>query len=292
MLLSSDDEPILISGPSSFKTYLARSFLLNNSNIEIVSLNSEITMSQLIGSNVPFIKEDAKLFYLKAIYEILRINNIENKLKYLENFEKNKEKIKELIKIEKEEKINIKKNSWLEYALNNFDKKLFEDDKKNKITRNKLLIEFQPGILLSAVIKKKLLILKKITDVKTENLERLNECLTGNKKITLNEDIQNTYTDENKKEIDLGKDFRIIATCNEGEESKLSDAFLSRFSLIFVNKYSPKEEKNVIKHKKSLKKLDEYINKYLETFKPDSEFTLAQKMNCFRQKTNKHLIIN
>ena len=154
MLLSSDDEPILISGPSSFKTYLAKNFLIK-SNIDIVSLNSEITMSQLIGSNIPFIKDDAKLFYLRAICEILRINNIESKLKYLENFDKNKEKIKELIRKEKD-KINIKKNSWLEYSLNNFEKKIFEDDKKNKFARSKLLIEFQPGILLSAVIKKKL----------------------------------------------------------------------------------------------------------------------------------------
>ena len=145
MLLSSDDEPILISGPSSFKTYLAKNFLIK-SNIEIVSLNSEITMSQLIGANVPFIQEDAKLFYLRAIYEILRVRNIESKLEYLDNFDKNKEKIKKLINEEKE-KINIKKNSWLEYSLNNFEKKLFEDDKKSKINSNKLLIEFQPGIL-------------------------------------------------------------------------------------------------------------------------------------------------
>ena len=84
MILSSDDEPILISGPSSFKTYIAKKFLIK-SNVDIVSLNSEITMSQLIGSNVRFIKDDAKLFYLRAIYEILRINNIESKLKHLEN---------------------------------------------------------------------------------------------------------------------------------------------------------------------------------------------------------------
>ena len=68
MIISSDDEPLLISGPSSFKKYLAQKFLKTN-NIEIISLNSEITMSQLIGSNVPIIKEESKLFYLKAIYE-------------------------------------------------------------------------------------------------------------------------------------------------------------------------------------------------------------------------------
>ena len=100
MILSSDDEPILISGPSSFKTYLAKNFLIKR-NVEVVSLNSEITMSQLIGSNVPFIQEDAKLFYLRSIYEILRITNIESKLKYLEKFDENKEKIEELINEEK-----------------------------------------------------------------------------------------------------------------------------------------------------------------------------------------------
>ena len=49
-------------------------------------------------------------------------------------------------------------------------------------------IEFQPGIFISARIKGNNLIIKNITYVKTENLEHLNEALTGNKKITLNED--------------------------------------------------------------------------------------------------------
>ena len=31
-----------------------------------------------------------------------------------------------------------------------------------------------------------------------------------------------------------------------------------------------------------MEKLDEYINKYFEIFKQDTEFNLAQKMNCFR----------
>ena len=278
MIISSDDEPLLISGPSSFKTYLAKKFLKTN-NIEIISLNSEITMSQLIGSNVPIIKEESKLFYLKAIYEILDVTNIESKLKYLENFEKNIPKIREIIE---KEKVNLEiKPKWLEYAFKNLEEKLFKNEANNKLENNKLLIEFQPGILLSAVIKKKSLILKKIADVKTENLERLNECLTGNKKITLNEDIQNTYTKENKKEINLGKDFRIIATCNEGEESKLSDAFISRFTLIYVNKYTKDEEKKVLSSKE-LERLDKYIKNYYEKFKYEGEFSLAQKINCFR----------
>ena len=72
-----------------------------------------------------------------------------------------------------------------------------------------MVIEFKPGIFISARIKGYNLILKNITYVKTENLERLNEALTGNKKITLNEDIQNSFTPENKKEINFSNDFRV-----------------------------------------------------------------------------------
>ena len=43
-------------------------------------------------------------------------------------------------------------------------------------------IEFKLGIFISARIKGYNLILKNITYVKTENLERLNEAITGNKK--------------------------------------------------------------------------------------------------------------
>jgi hypothetical protein len=112
-----------------------------------------------MGSNVPNNKEESKLFYLKAIYEILGVTNIESKLKYLENFEKNIPKIREIIE---KEKVNLEiKPKWLEYAFKNLEEKLFKNEANNKLENNKLLIEFQPGILLSAVIKKKSLILKK-----------------------------------------------------------------------------------------------------------------------------------
>jgi len=104
-------------------------------------------MSQLIESNIPIIKEESKLFYLKAIYGILWVNNIENKLNYLENFDKNIKTIKDFIEKEKG-KIDWKPN-WLEYALNNLEEKLCKNKKDNKLENNRLLIEFQPGILLS-----------------------------------------------------------------------------------------------------------------------------------------------
>ena len=114
----------------------------------------------------------------------------------------------------------------------------------------------------------------------------MNEALTGNKKITLNEDIQNSFTEENRKEINFNKEFRLIGTCNEGEETTLSEAFLSRFTLIYINKYNEEEELKVLQNKTSDTKdidilnqiLDEYYNKF-----PDiAKMNLAQKINCFK----------
>ena len=63
ILITSDDEPILISGPSSFKTYLAK-LIYHNDKSEVISLNSETTISQLIGSETPLTSEKAKYYYL------------------------------------------------------------------------------------------------------------------------------------------------------------------------------------------------------------------------------------
>ena len=70
ILISSEDEPILISGPSSFKTFVSE-ILLNNSKYEIISLNSESTLAQFIGSTILLSKEESKGYYLKQIYELL-----------------------------------------------------------------------------------------------------------------------------------------------------------------------------------------------------------------------------
>ena len=72
ILIASDDEPILISGPSSFETFLAKLiFILGK--CETISLNSESTISQLIGSSTLLTSEKAKTFYLQQFYEIYRL---------------------------------------------------------------------------------------------------------------------------------------------------------------------------------------------------------------------------
>jgi len=217
------------------------------------------------------------------IYEILQINNIENYLKYLENFESNKNKILKKINYFILDKKIDKKHPFF-YALEHFKKKLFKEEDKAKSLFD-MKIEFQPGIFISARIKGNNLILKNITYVKTENLERLNEALTGNKKITLNEDNQNSFTPENNKEISFSKDFRVVGTCNEGEEASLSDAFLSRFTVIYVDKYNDEEEKKVLKDEagdiKDINYLNSLLEKYYSYFNDINKWNLSQKINCF-----------
>ena len=310
ILIASDDEPILISGPSSFKTFLAELLFKNrNEKYDVISLNSELTISQLIGSPTILSLENEKYYYLNQIYEILQANNIELLLQDLKDFQGNKEKIKKTIEDLKVELIRKKRINKIEeypfnYALEKFQEKLFKDEKSKKNSLFNIKLEFKPGIFISSLIKGVNLILKNITNVKTENLERLNEAFTGNKKITLNEDTQDSFTDKNTKEIKFNN-FRIIATCNEGDETSLSEAFLSRFTLIYVDKYSEDEEENVLKKlaesnniddedieendKKvsgeiNLEELQTKLNEFYDFCKNKSldfvKINLAQKINC------------
>jgi len=191
--LASQNEPILLSGPSSYKTYIAEKFLSNNNRTnkyKIISLNSELTTAQLIGTPILLTTEKAQNYYLRQICEILQVNNLEKILKEFEELNSNKELIKEKITKLKEDfmknnGITNMENYPFNYALERFIEKLTQDEKEKK-SKFGFDIEFKPGIFISALIKGCNLILKNITNVKTENLERLNEAFTGNKKITLN----------------------------------------------------------------------------------------------------------
>ena len=62
-LIAHNEEPLLITGQTFFKTYLAQlSFKNDKYSYEIVSLNHESTIPQLLGSFSFFIPEDTKMF--------------------------------------------------------------------------------------------------------------------------------------------------------------------------------------------------------------------------------------
>ena len=70
--LTSDKEPILLIGPSGYKTFLAQKFL---SNAKTITLNQESSVEQLLGSSSFFSKSEVKDFYLRLIVLICRLNN-------------------------------------------------------------------------------------------------------------------------------------------------------------------------------------------------------------------------
>ena len=139
-------------------------------------------------------------------------------------------------------------------------------------------IEFKPGLILNAILLKKSLILKDMPQVKTIVLERFNELFSGKHNLTLVEDIPGTLTTKENKELrNFNKNFRVIATCKPGDELKLSEALLSRFTLISCEKYNENEEKLVLTYKVSDE--DKDISEFNKLAK---DFSLSERLNCLR----------
>ena len=85
---------------------------------------------------------------------------------------------------------------------------------------------------------------KNLSNLPTIILERFNELFSGKYNITVNEDI--LITPESNKELsEFNKNFRVFGTCHPGATSQLSEAVISRFTLIYVGEYALDEQKTV-----------------------------------------------
>ena len=251
VLLSNEDEPILLTGPSGFKSFLAKKIL---SQDDIISLNQESSIEQLLGSPLFLTNIEAKKFYIYYICLICQSNNY---LDYIKELEKNENIVTDDLKNKINEEIKKKNNCKIipktfKVSLDNLTKKLYSN--KTYSERGVLLdmkLEFKPGLFLSAILGGKSLILKNLSNLPTEVLERFNELFSDQHSLTIPEDIYNTFTSKNKKElsnfVNKFHKFRVIATCPTGYSSKLSEAALSRFTVIAVDEYSEKEQKFILK---------------------------------------------
>lgn len=109
-------------------------------------------------------------------------------------------------------------------------------------------IEFCPGLFLIAILGGSCLILKNLSDLPTIILERFNELFSGKCNLTISEDIPNRITTEGNRTLsDFNSNFRVFGTCPPGATSKLSEAVISRFTIIYVGEYEPEEQKTVLK---------------------------------------------
>ena len=287
-IISSNDESLLFLGKTSCKTFLCETLFHNE--LEIIHLNQETNINQLLGGPMVLSKKEAEFFYFKYLCNLCgKAHNIKN---LYEQYQKNKLKPNKFI--------NQSKIKGFEIAINNFKNFLFNDNNKNNLKENddyndflsNYIIVFKPGFILDSLIKDKPFVLKDISNLHSDVLERFNQFLTEEQKIILVEDIYNTFTNDENKEIIFNSCNKILATANDGYENKLSEAILSRFTVINVENYELEEEKIIIKMEfnKSIinsNKENEEINKLIVLFgKIESilqmTITLSQKIKIIQ----------
>ena len=271
--LFSNYEPVLLIGPSSYKTHLAEYYIkhIKKANYNKIYLNQKTTIEDLLGGPYFLSQNLSKYYYFYLLWKIIDIPyEKEHKKKLILNFFGNiinqNHKIKILCKIYN----NI---------YNNFQKSL---QRKN----NKPQIVFKEGEILLSILKKESIIFKDIHKVPTEVFERFNEFLSSERILSLNEDIYGTFFSDNddNKIIDVKQmdNIEIIATCPENSFQALSESVLSRFSIIFVGEHEIEEKEEIIKNysKKVGEINDKYLNEILDLFKK-KQLTDIKKIKNF-----------
>ena len=298
ILLADKEEPILIIGESGYKTFLAK-LVLNNAIT--IQLNAETTIGQLLGSTIVLSDSEVKLFYLKQIANILNMDINDGEEKMVQNwinykkeeYEKMREEqtlINKKIDEQKKKYSNINKTvkNILEILEENFSK----DSETNKKKLRDINLEFKPGLILEAIFSGKFLILKNISNLPTVVLERFNELFSDQHNLTLNEDVHETFTKDKKELSDLGKNFRIIATCSLGEQNKLSEAVLSRFTVVCTDKYKSEEIKDVLKSalmENGLEFDQKCIDEVIKFSKEIKNNSLSQMIKALSLSNNKEI---
>ena len=274
--LISKEEPILLTGPSSYKTYLAEDYIKSNKTVfNKIYLNQKTTIEELLGGPLFLSQNSAKEFYLDKLFKILKLDKLGNSS--MEDIYKKIDKKKERYKNEKdiyeiiENLFNNLKNIYSKIESEKLEKR-----KENIKKRAQPQIVFDPGFILLSILEKKSIIIENIHQVSTEVFERFNELFGGERILSLNEDIYGTFFSENKenkenKIINVKKinNIYIFATCPENSYLSLSDSVLSRFSVVCVGCHENKEKEKIIrKHYSSLCYgiPDIYLNKILRKF--------------------------
>ena len=277
-------EPLLIAGPSGFKTFLASQV---SHNPRVVSLNRESNTSSLIGSISLVDKSSYNSYLFDLLISIANAANLTKNvvaLKKLKNtFNGTSEDFSSL-------STNIKALSTfmgsLKFIINNIVKNItdnWNESSNESLMRNYTTV-FKPGLITSQILNQRTLILKNFAKPPVAVIERFNELFALKPELTLNEDYTNTLVPPDHKIISFeGKQFRIIATCNENELSHLSEAMLSRMNVIRVPKYS-QEDINAILGKSFCKELETF--EFIECKKINDLSTIIEKN---AQKFNSNL---
>ena len=231
------DEPLLICGPSGYKTFLATQIA---NSTRVVSLNRDSTTSSLIG-NVALVDHNS---YTSFLFDILITiaNNHPNIFSTLSDMKKVFKGTNENF-LELEEQIDIMKTKipTLSFIIQNIYENIqnnFSPNKSNSIMKN-YTTAFKPGLITSQVLQQRILILKNFAKPAVAVMERFNELFSVEPELTLIEDYTNTIVPSNNNVIHFkNSTFRVIATCDENDINHLSEAMLSRLNVVSVSKYN------------------------------------------------------
>ena len=251
--LISKNEPVLLMGPSSYKTYLSKFFIKeisNSNNFNVINLNQKTTIEELLGGpdvlppmSYPFFDD-----LLKEIIEYNEDDNgelrekLQNMRNKIDQYSNNAGKYKIL-------------NNLLKHFEDNYKKYLDMNGDVDNINRNKNSLPqlvFKPGSILLSILKEESIIFKNVHEVSTEIFERFNELFASERILSLNEDIYGTLfkNEEIDKSINLKSlnSIYIFATCPENSFQSLSESVISRFSVICVGEHGKKEKQRIIKN--------------------------------------------
>ena len=284
-LLCADTEPILLIGPTGYKTYLVQLLI---DEVKIITLNEESSIDALLGSTGFFNLEEVKAFYLSLICDVCIKNK---KLDFLEKLKNGTLDTKEL-----KDRINnfFSENNFIcgkRIVFKDMIRRLFDkllkvmdiSDSNDDNILNNIKLEFKPGLFTTAILSGESLNLRNFDKIPTTTLERFNELFTGMKTLTLNEDKFNTITKPNDKLLCETVDFiRFFAT---SLTKNFSEAVLSRWTVINTKEYDFEELEEVLKICSGEKNLDtvtqndiKYLIEVARFFKNTSNKTVSIKL--------------
>ena len=238
-------EPLLLVGPSGFKTYLAKAVCPRS---PVVYLHSDTTIPSLIGQITLLDKDQARNFLLDSLYNFAGpAPPDEFKVLFKE--------IRELEMIDIEKIQDVKKfinNESFNDIVDNIIQQLIDIDNQTEQNLNSAFSNyysvFKPGLITKHILKQNSLILRNIAQPSPTVLERLNELLSITPTLTLFEDTSNTIVPPNGDKVlsKFSNNFRIIGICLPREKRGLSEAMLSRLTEISVPKYTNQDQEKVI----------------------------------------------
>lgn len=141
---------------------------------------------------------------------------------------------------------------------------LFKDNDEEENIFGNYTSYFQAGILLQKILTQNYIILKRIDSLSPNILERFNDLLNYSPKLILNEDLYNTFTEENKEIKNFSDNFRIIGISSFENINNFSEASKSRFTIISTSKYYRDEK--IILIKQICPNCPVNFNKFLDKF--------------------------